>query len=160
MEKLVTGILHGALNAKGFTDIYACIEDAEHVFTDAETAYEDFKAGGASKALDGLKALADLFKYVEAGMKDCKANHATTPHWDKMKKMASVFENPKDFLYDGKDFIVNGHDILSKLNTAVSDYENEDWEDFGYQCGKAAAAAIIDPEEEHTTPELRKLQVA
>jgi hypothetical protein len=68
LEKIVGGVLKGALDAEGFDDINACIADAEHVFQDADAAYLDFKAGGASKVIAGMKELADLFKQVKAGM--------------------------------------------------------------------------------------------
>jgi len=65
---IVSGVLKGALHAEHFDDINTCIADAEHVFADAEGAYEDFKAGGAGKVIDGMKEIADLMKTVKAGM--------------------------------------------------------------------------------------------
>ena len=39
METIVKGILMGALDAEGFTDITHCIQDVEHVVQDAQAAY-------------------------------------------------------------------------------------------------------------------------
>jgi hypothetical protein len=42
LEQIVGGILKGALDAEGFSDISQCINDAEGVFGDAKTAIADF----------------------------------------------------------------------------------------------------------------------
>jgi hypothetical protein len=144
LEKIVGGVLRGALHAEGFDDINACIADAEHVFTDAEAAYEDFKAGGAAKVIAGMKELADLFKQVKAGMSDCSSIKAD---WNKLEKMVAVFDSPTSFAYHvGKDLVVNGKDIFSEIKTAVSDYETQNWDDFGYQVGEAAAKTLLGAE--------------
>lgn len=130
LELIVGGILKGALDAEGFDDVNRCIADAEHVFSDAEAAYQDFKAGGAGKVIDGMKELADLFKQVKAGMSDCASIKAD---WEKLEKMVEVFDSPTSFAYHvGKDLVVNGSDIFKEIETAVTDYEARNWEDFGF----------------------------
>jgi hypothetical protein len=52
---IVSGALMGALDAEGFTDIEHCIQDAEHVFTDAKAAIADFEEGSVSSVIDGVK---------------------------------------------------------------------------------------------------------
>jgi len=142
---IVSGVLKGALHAEHFDDINTCIADAEHVFTDAEGAYEDFKAGGAGKVIDGMKELADMMKTVKAGMSDCSS---LTADWAKLEEMIKVFNSPTSFAYHvGKDLLVNGKDIFSEIESAVTDYESGNWEDFGYQVGEAAAKTILGAEE-------------
>lgn len=141
LEKIVGGILRGALDAEGFDDINHCIADAEHVFTDAEAAYQDFKAGGAAKVIAGMKELADLFKQVKAGMSDCSSVKAD---WAKLEKMVEVFDSPTSFAYHvGKDLVVNGRDIFAEIKTSVTDYQTQNWDDFGYQVGEAAAKTLL-----------------
>ena len=121
LEKIVGGVLRGALHAEGFDDINHCIADAEAVFADAEGAYQDFKAGGAAKVIAGMKELADLFKQVKAGMSDCSSVKAD---WGKLEKMVAVFDSPTSFAYHvGKDLLVNGKDIFAEIKTSVNDYE-------------------------------------
>ena len=71
LEQIVDGLLRGATNAEGFNDIAQCVTDLEAGLGDAETAVKDFKAGGATNVMNGLKACGDLIKQVQAGMKDC-----------------------------------------------------------------------------------------
>jgi hypothetical protein len=141
LEAIVQGVLQGALHAEHFDDINHCIADAEHVFGDAEAAYKDFKAGGANHVIDGMKQIADLLKTVKTGMQDCSSLKAD---WTKLEAMVAVFSNPTSFAYHvGKDLMVNGQDIFQEIETAVSDYEAGNWENFGYQVGEAAAKTIL-----------------
>ena len=78
LEQIVTGILKGAVDAEGFNDIATCIDDLEHVLGDATNAVKDFKAGGASNVIEGLKQVGDMIKYVKTGMSDCSQ---TTADW-------------------------------------------------------------------------------
>ena len=113
LEEIVTGVLKGAVNAEGFNDIAKCIDDLEHVLGDATTAVSDFKKGGASNVIAGLKEVADLLKTVKTGMTDCSA---TSADWARLEAMASVMDSPKNFAYHvGKDLLVNGKDIFSEI---------------------------------------------
>ena len=60
LEKIVGGVLKGALNAEGFDDINSCIADAETVFIDADVAVKDFKAGGAANAIKGIQEVGKI----------------------------------------------------------------------------------------------------
>ena len=96
LTAIVEGVLKGALHAEGFDDINTCIADAEHVFGDAENAYEDFKAGGADKVIAGMKELADLMKTVKSGMADCSNLKAD---WSKLEAMIKIFDSPTNFAH-------------------------------------------------------------
>jgi hypothetical protein len=78
LEQIVVGVLKGAVNAEGFNDIATCIADLEHVLGDATTAVKDFKAGGATNVINGLKVVGDLIATVKTGMADCSQ---TTADW-------------------------------------------------------------------------------
>jgi hypothetical protein len=145
LEQIVDGVLRGATNAEGFNDIAQCVTDLEHVLGDAETAVKDFKAGGATNVMAGLKAMGDLIKQAEAGMKDCSSTQAD---WDRLKAMAEVISSPKSFVYHvGKDLLINGREIYGEISTAVTDYDKQDWEGFGFNVGKAAAKTILGEEQ-------------
>jgi hypothetical protein len=146
LEQIVDGLLRGATNAEGFNDIAKCVTDLEAGLGDAETAVKDFKAGGATNVMNGLKACGDLIKTVQAGMKDCSSTQAD---WDRLKAMAEVISSPKDFVYHvGKDLLINGREIYGEVTTAVTDYDKQDWEGFGFNVGKAAAKTILGQEPE------------
>lgn len=141
LEEVVTGILKGAIDAEGFTDINSCIKDAETVFADAKIAVNDFKKKDVASVIAGIKEVAELLQVVKSGMSDCTSMKAD---WDKLAKMISVFDSPTSFAYHvGKDLIVNGAQIFTEIETAVSDYESGNWGDFGFQIGEAAAKTIL-----------------
>ena len=106
LEEIVGGVLKGALDAEGFDDINKCIQDAEHVFSDAKTAVEDFEKKDVQDIIAGIKTVADLLKTIKAGMSDCSHLKAD---WEKLAKMVAIFDSPTSFAYHvGKDLIVNG----------------------------------------------------
>jgi len=150
--KIVEGLLKGAIDAEGFSDIDSCIKDVETLAADAKVAIADFEKKDAADVLAGLKEVAQMITVVKSGMQDCSHIQAD---WEKLVKMATVFSSPTDFAYHvGKDLIVNKKQIFSEVNTAVTDYKSEDWFGFGYNMGEAAAKTLLGAEQQ------RKFQVA
>merc|ERR1712166_1198697 len=144
LEEIVTGFLKGAINAEHFDDIATCVKDLDVVLGDAEHAVTDFKKGGATNVIAGLKAMGDLLKYVKLGMTDCSK---TKSDWARLEAMAEVISSPKAFIYHvGKDLWINGQPIFTEIETAIADYDNQKWEDFGKQVGMAAAKTILGAE--------------
>jgi hypothetical protein len=140
-ELIVKGLLFGALDAEGFDDIEKCITDGVTIVKDAETAVEDFEKKDISDVIDGLKMIADILKTTKDAMSDCASIKAD---WAKLEQMASIFASPTSLAYHiGKDLVINGKDIFKEVNTAVQDYETDQWEDFGYNLGEAAAKLIL-----------------
>ena len=109
MVEIVKGFLKGAIEAEGFNDIETCIQDVEHVVSDAETAFTDFESKDVHKIVDGFKQLVDLMKTVKTGMQDCSSLKAD---WQKLEDMAIIFSSPSSFAWHvGKDLLVNGVQI-------------------------------------------------
>jgi len=65
LELIVGGILKGAIEAEGFTDIEKCINDAEGVFADAKVAVEDFEKKDVASVLDGIKEVAAMMQLIK-----------------------------------------------------------------------------------------------
>lgn len=138
---MVGGMLKGALDAEGFSDINSCISDAEVIFKDAEDAIKDFETKDVSKIIDGVKKIADILTNVQKGMKDCASLKAD---WAKLAKMAAIFESPTTFAYHvGKDLLVNGVDIFAEIQDSVKEYKAGNWEKFGVDIGEAVAKTIL-----------------
>lgn len=144
MEAIVQGVLFGALDAEGFTDISTCIKDFEQVISDAESAYKDFEQKDVEHIIEGVKEVANLLETVKTGMSDCSSLKAD---WKKLEQMEQIFDNPKSFAYHvGKDILINGVEIYNEVSTAIEDYTKEDWAGYGYNLGKAAAKTILGEE--------------
>ena len=141
IEQIVQGVLKGAVDTEGFTDIAKCLADVEHVLGDAQSAVIDFKKGGASNVIAGLKEIGDLLQTVKTGMADCSS---TTADWERLEALAKTISSPKSFAYHvGKDLLINGKDIFGDISEAITDYDNQKWEAFGEEVGKAAAKTIL-----------------
>jgi hypothetical protein len=157
METIVEGILMGALDAEGFTDITHCIQDVEHVVQDAQAAYTDFSKKDVQSIIAGVKEVADLMKTVKQGMSDCSSLKAD---WVKLEQMVEIFDSPTSFAYHvGKDLMINGVEIFHEVETAITDYESADWNGFGYNIGKAAAKTILGEESQLLIKESNKNKV-
>jgi len=138
---MVGGMLKGAIDAEGFSDINSCIADAEVIFKDAEEAVKDFESKDVSKIIDGVKKVADILSEVQKGMSDCSHLKAD---WEKLAKMAAVFSSPTTFAYHvGKDLMVNGVDIFGEIQDAIAEYKQGNWEKFGVDIGEAVAKTIL-----------------
>jgi hypothetical protein len=95
LEDIVSGVLRGALDAEGFTDITQCINDAEGVFADAKAAVADFEKKNVNDTINGIKKIAEMLMIVKSGMSDCSHIEAD---WEKIEKMAVLFANPTAFV--------------------------------------------------------------
>lgn len=157
-ELILEGVFKGALDAEGFTDIEQCIQDVEGVVGDAEKAYTDFAKQTATGTLDGLKDVADLLKRAKDGMSDCSSLKAD---WEKLKKMAEIFESPATFAFKvGENIIVHGSEIYHEVSTAVTDYEQQKWFDFGEEIGMAGARVLLGEQNQYIFQEQEKNMVA
>lgn len=146
---ITEGVLKGALDAEGFTDIEHCIQDVETFVSDAETAIEDFEKKSAEGVIDGLKEVAEMYKVIQKGMSDCTKGKAD---WKKFAAMISSFNSPASFAYHvGKDLLVNGKSIFNDVNSAITDYKSKDWYDFGVAIGDASAKTLLGQDQMETS---------
>ena len=142
--QLVEGFLLGAIDAEGFTDIQSCIKDVEHIVTDGENAYKDFKSKDIKDVIEGLAQVGDALKTIKTGMADCSTIKGD---WAKLELIAKNFSSPKAIIWHlGKDITVNRVAITHEIDGALADYESKNWKDFGYQLGKAAAQVLLGEE--------------
>jgi len=65
-----------------------------------------------------------------------------------MTAMAAAFTSPTSFAYHvGKDLLLNGRDIYGEISKAITDYDDSQWEQFGYEIGTAAAKILVGEEQ-------------
>lgn len=141
---ITEGFVKGALDAEGFDDIEKCIKDGETLVSDSETAFTDFKKRDVKDVIAGLEAVGAGIKAIEAGLQDCghlKDDAA------KIETIIETFTSPTAFAYHvGKDLLVNGVDIYHEIDGAVTDYEKQDWFNFGTQIGMASVKIFLGQE--------------
>lgn len=134
-------MLKGALDAEGFSDVTRCVTDGVTILKDSQIAVQDFEQGTADSVVAGLKELAEILTVSQSALKDCASLKAD---WKRLSEMAAIFSSPSSFAYHvGKDLIINGRQIYSEVNNAITDYHSAQWQDFGYNVGMAAAKLIV-----------------
>ena len=73
-------------------------------------------------------------------MKDALSDCNFKGDIERIKAMGEIFASPWTFAYHvGKDILVNGMNIYNEINGAVNAYDHQQWENFGYNIGEAAA---------------------
>merc|ERR1711879_809360 len=78
---------------------------------------------------------------LPVAFKDCQASQLDLKH---IVKALNAFDSPESFVFHvGKDILVNGKDIYTEINTAVADYQQHEYKDFGLQVGMALHKIII-----------------
>jgi len=122
LDYIVEGMLKGALNATGITDdISQCTGGLLGILSEVDYAIADFKKKDAADVLKGFEEIAKVLTQVQGALKNCDKIELDV---EKLTAMAAVFSNPETFAYHvGHDLIVNGRDIYSEVNNAISDYE-------------------------------------
>lgn len=68
-------------------------------------------------------------------MTDCKSISKDIAH---IKSMAEIFASPTSFWYHvGEEMLINGVEIKGDVDTALDDWKQSDYYDFGYYIGEA-----------------------
>ena len=141
MIQITEGVLKGALEAEGFTDIESCIQDVESFVSDSHKAISDFEKKSAKGVIDGLKEVAQMYKVAKDGMHECSKGKAD---WDKLDAMIKEWSSPWSFAYHvGHDLVVNGKDIYKEVDSSITAYKAKDWYNFGVDIGEASAKTFL-----------------
>ena len=136
---MLEGIAKGALNAEAL-NLGACIVDGEAIINKAKAAVADFESETKEGVEAGVIQIAMLMMSAKSAITDCN------PQTDvaKLDAMIAEFSSPTAFAYQvKKNLMVNGVDIFMEIKTALNDYKYNNWSDFGFECGEAAAKVIL-----------------
>lgn len=143
--QIVKGVLEGAVQAEGFSDIGDCIKDDKVILEDAEVIIKDLEDLSAQSIITGVR---DIGVLLEAALKAISMCKGVVGDFEKLAEMTAVLSNPASFTYHvGKDLIINGRSIYKEVNTAVADYKKEDYEGFGFNLGEAASKTLLGAEQ-------------
>jgi hypothetical protein len=105
-EQLIAGILWGAVEAEGLSNIKDCITGAEVIFHDVEDAVKDFELQTAAGTIDGIKKIGESIFDIRKEISACKG---VVVDITKLAAMGAIFSNPITFAFHvGKDIVVNG----------------------------------------------------
>jgi hypothetical protein len=144
LEQIVTGILKGAVDAEGLTNVEKCFADSKEVFEDAEALVKDLESKDAAKVAKGIKIISSMLKHIKSAVGDCKGIALDVK---KLEAMVEIFASPMSFVYHvGKDLMINGVQIHHELEDAAAQYHVGNWEKFGIDIGEATAKTLLGEE--------------
>jgi predicted translin family RNA/ssDNA-binding protein len=150
VEQIFLGVLEGIGAEANLTDIVPCIKDASSISSLLAQAIVDFAAKDEDHVKAGLKLLGEAIEELPDAMTACQA---AVQEAESLYNMINNFKSPASFAWHvAKDLIVNGVQIYDDINAAISAYDAQSWESFGYDSGHAIALVFIGASKEIKTP--------
>ncbi|CAD8089382.1 unnamed protein product [Paramecium primaurelia] len=135
------GVMDGILDASGIRgqDIRQCIDGVNIMVIDFEESIRLLETGLPSNVIQSLQIFGDGLQHFPQALDQCKASIKEAAKLAKqLRDLIKALQNPVSFAFHiGIDLIVNGKDIYREIFTAVDDWKQGNWNDFGYQLGKA-----------------------
>ncbi|CAK92123.1 unnamed protein product (macronuclear) [Paramecium tetraurelia] len=135
------GVLDGILDASGIKgqDIRQCIDGVNLMVIDFEESIRLLETGLPHNVVQSLQIFGDGLQHFPQALDQCKASIKEAAKLAKqLRELIKALQNPASFAFHiGIDLIVNGRDIYREIFTAVDDWKQGNWNDFGYQLGKA-----------------------
>jgi len=134
--QMVAGFLVGMGSDLEISQIQTCISDDAVVLVNVAVAYKDFKNGTFTDVMNGLKSLGTAFQFLPGSITSCTTGFEKTA--SDIEHAITAFKSPWSLVvHAGAAILVDGKNIYNEISTAVSDYQQGDWYNFGYYAGKA-----------------------
>ena len=144
----VTGVLQiiaGFLDAVGTktneTEIVSCLTDLDSVDSSITSAVAELKLMTWDSVEAGIRDVANALEVVPNAMNACAGS---VPEDEQLVKgLLAKFEHPSTFFFQVElHLMVDGVDILSNVNGAISDWNSGDWFGFGSDLGTAMVLVV------------------
>lgn len=143
VSQIVEGVILGALEQES-SNVGDCLHNVQKTASDFQEAVNDFKTETISGVKNGIYKVGDIVQDVTDDLHSCEA---VVTDLKKLEKMAATFSNPFSFVYHvGKDLMVNGKNIYSDIDAAITDWESASYFSFGENVGKALALTLVGAE--------------
>lgn len=108
---------------------------------DILNAVTDFKKETFDGVKDGLGEMGKAVHFVPDLLKNCQKVQADLT---RLYQVADVFKHPMTLMYTiGKNLVVNGVDIFTKMASAMDYFNKQDYYNFGKQVGEALAELVL-----------------
>lgn len=119
------GVLHEAFPV----DEAQCLGDIKEIEQHVTQSIHDFELKTFEGMRQGLDEAGSAFKLIPTALSECKSIQKDLTE---LAKKAVVFTHPLTLIYTvGKSLILNGSDILTKIEAAITAYHKADYYEFG-----------------------------
>lgn len=124
-----------------YDDLDVCMADVEVITLNLKHAIDDLNKKTFKSMKRGLMELSTTIKLIPQMVHDCKQVGVDL---SKIARMAEIFAHPFKLIYKvGKNLIINGVDIFSKIMKALLCYERGDFFHFGMYIGEAMEEVLL-----------------
>jgi len=140
--EIALGVLIGFIGGGDFGDVSQCAKDIETIESHAKAAVADFKHGSLRSTVSGIKELDYLINNLPKAMEDCTT--IENNEWDKLTRAVKLLRHPRLFaLHVAKDILVNAVTIFKDTKSAISNWQNAAYFDFGVNIGEIVEKVFV-----------------
>lgn len=130
------GVIRGFYEQGGvrIEDVQACVGSGKGAVTDFIGGVQLIATRDPKQVQEGLRILGMALQILPDAMRECgKAVAEIQALSTRLTLVISQLEQPQTFAFHvGKDLLINGRDIYSEINTAVQDWNSQNYNDFGF----------------------------
>ena len=139
--EIAEGILFGIGAKTNYQDIERCIKTNTNIIEDIVQAVQDFETQQQSKVLAGIKLIGEAIEIVPDAITECGGAAADA---EKLYKVLAAFKSPTSLIFvAAKNLVLDGVEIYGEITSAVNDFKEGDYVDFGENIGKALATVLF-----------------
>merc|ERR1712232_906661 len=125
------------------------IKDAEAVTSNLKAAVTNLQKGDAASMILGLGELAAALEALQAAMGDAGAS---VEQLDALASVIAMFKDSSQIIcHVGEELIVNGKNILSRIENATTHFAAREWQNFGFDIG-VIIGEVLSPTAETSQP--------
>ena len=138
--QVVAGLVSGVIGTNVETQITTCIQNAPTLVTEVETAVADFQKGSFDGILSGFEEIATIIQQIPSDLSTCEAIEADLP---KILAFAAQFADvPTLIEHLTENLLTHFSEIKGDVQTALTDFSQADYFDFGDEIGTALETAV------------------
>jgi len=114
-----------------------------------QTAVTNLQKSDAASVIQGLGELAAALEALQAAMGDAGA---TAKQADDLAKVVAMFKDSSQIIFHvGEELVVNGINIIVRIEKATKHFAAREWHDFGFEIG-IVIGEVLSPTAEPSQP--------
>ena len=137
--KITAGIMDGVIHKDDLSELLSCMSGADQLTDEFESVVNDFKTGGISGYTNGIEVMAQIINELPNDLTQCTS---ISDDLSKLGTWASIFLHPTILLPRvSYNLLWHYSEINGDIQSALTDWDNSDYFNFGEQVGEALVLA-------------------
>ena len=133
--EIIAGIMDGVIQKDDLKEIQACLVGGDNLSVNIENAVADFKEGDLAGTAEGFMEIQQFVTKLPAAIGTCEE---IRDDLNKFAEWAVIFIEPTVFIKTvSSNLVWNYFEIHSDIEEAITDFDKQDYFDFGLKIGEA-----------------------